>query len=63
MQLDYDSIRRIHRLEKNRSKIVEVDLDFYNQLNDFVKTEKAKYLDSLKDFSTGRTRDFGNIKK
>ena len=40
MELSYDEIRRIHRLEKNTSRLVEVEPDFYNQLRAFVKQEK-----------------------
>ena len=63
MQLNYDEIRRIHRLEKNTSNLVEVEPDFYNQLHAFVEEEKASYLESLKDFSTGKAKEFNNLKK
>lgn len=63
MQLDYDQIRKIHRLEKNTSKLVEVEPDFYNQLNSFIRKEKKSYLSSLKDFSSTKARDFANLKK
>ncbi len=61
--LSYDEIRRIYRLEKNTSKLVEVSEDFYNVLNEFVKQEKERYLKSLKDFSIEEARDFSNLKK
>ena len=32
MRLDYDELRRIHRLEKNTSKLVEVEDDFISSL-------------------------------
>jgi len=63
MDLSYDEIRRIHRIEKNTSKLVEVEADFYNQLADFIASEKKAYLDSLKDFSVGKARSFTNMKK
>lgn len=63
MNLSYDEIRRVYRLEKNTSKLVEVPEDFYNQLNEFIKTEKENYLKSLKDFSIEEARDFANLKK
>ncbi len=62
-ELNYDEIRRIHRLEKNTSKLVEVEPDFYSALHEFIATEKADYLDSLKDFSVAKSRDFTNLKK
>jgi DNA replication initiation complex subunit (GINS family) len=61
--LSYDEIRRIYRLEKNTSKLVEVADDFYNVLNEFIKQEKEHYLESLKDFSIEEARDFANLKK
>ncbi len=63
MNLSYDEIRRIYRLEKSTSRLVDVDPDFYNSLNDFVALEKEKYLQSLKDFSLEDARDFANLKK
>ena len=63
MELSYDEIRKIHRLEKSTSQLVELESDFYNELHSFLKTEKDKYLDSLKDFSISNTRDFTNLKK
>lgn len=63
MKLSYDEIRRIHREEKNSSRLVEVESGFYNELNDFIKEEKKEYLDSLKDFSMGKARGFTNMKK
>ena len=63
MNISYDEVRRIHRLEKNTSQIVEVEQDFYSQLHDFLKKEKHKYLASLKDFSVSGSFDFSNLKK
>lgn len=63
LNLSYDEIRRIYRLEKNTAKLVEVSEDFYNLLNEFVKEEKRRYLKSLKDFSLEQARDFANLKK
>jgi DNA replication initiation complex subunit (GINS family) len=62
MRLDYDELRRIHRLEKNTSKLVEVDEDFISSLENFVEDEKKKYLDSLKNFSSSQAREFTNLK-
>ena len=63
MDLNYDEIRRIHRLEKNTSKLVEVEGDFFNSLNEFIKSEKEDYISSLKDFSIAKARNFTNLKK
>ncbi len=63
MELSYDEIRRIYRLEKNTSRLVEVGESFYNKLNDFVKQEKENYIKSLKEFSLEEARDFANLKK
>jgi len=63
MKLDYDELRRIYRLEKNTSKLVELPEDFYNSLNEFVGSEKKKYLSSLKDLSASKAKDFTNLKK
>ncbi len=63
MELSYDEVRRIHRLEKNQSKLVEVDQEFYSELREFIGVEKKEYLDSLKDLSSTKARDFTNLKK
>ena len=63
MDLNYDEIRRIHRLEKNSSKLVDVGEDFYAELREFITGEKKEYLDSLKDLSSTKARDFTNLKK
>lgn len=62
-ELSYDEIRRIYRLEKNTSKLVELPEDFYNLLNDFVQEQKENYIQNLKDFSIEEARDFANLKK
>ena len=63
MKIDFDELRRIHRLEKNTSKLVEVDDDFIDSLDSFVEEEKKRYLESLKDFSSSNTREFTNLKR
>jgi len=63
MRLDYDELRRIHRLEKNTSKLVEVEDDFITSLQIFVEEEKKKYLASLKNFSSSDAREFTNLKR
>ena len=63
MRIDYDELRRIHRLEKNTSKLVEVEDDFIDSLESFVEIEKKKYLASLKEFSASDAREFTNLKR
>ena len=63
MKLDYEELRRVYRLEKNTSKLVELPEDFYNSLNEFVAGEKKNYLESLKDLGSSKGRDFSNLKK
>jgi len=63
MELSYDEIRRIHRLEKNNSKLVELEEDFLESLIAFLKEEKKDYLNSLKEMNFSRDRDFINLKK
>lgn len=63
MDLSYDEIRRIHRLERGTSRLVEVEHSFYNDLNLFITEEKEEYLNSLKDFSVDRARQFTNLKR
>ncbi len=63
MELSYDEIRRIHRLEKNTVKLVQVDPEFYGDLQEFMMAEKESYLESLRDFSAAKARDFTNLKR
>lgn len=63
MELSYDEIRRIHRLERNTSKLAELEEDFLESLIAFLKGEKKDYLDSLKEMNFSRDRDFINLKK
>jgi len=63
MIVSYDEIRRIYRLEKNTNKLVDVDEDFFDSLNEFLVEEKKKYLEGLKNLSSSKARDFSNLKK
>lgn len=63
MKIDFDELRRIHRLEKNTSKLVEVDEDFIDLLDEFVEEEKKRYIESLKNFSSSSAREFTNLKR
>ncbi|MFA5357331.1 MAG: hypothetical protein WC308_00195 [archaeon] len=63
MKINYDELRRIHRLEKNTSRLVEVDADFFDSVSEFVEGQKKSYLASLKNFSPSDAREFANLKK
>lgn len=63
MNLSYDELRRIYRLEKNTSKLVQVQEDFYNSLNEFMKGQKNQYLESLKEMDSAKAKDYTNLKK
>ncbi len=63
MELSYDEIRRIHRLEKSSPKLTEVEEDFMDSLGEFLQGEKKTYMDSLKDMSFSKAKSYGNIKK
>lgn len=65
MNMDYEEVRRIHRLEKNTSKLVAVDSDFYDSLAKLVAEQRKIYLESLKDLSLSANvaREFLNLRK
>ncbi|MBI4043637.1 MAG: DNA replication complex GINS family protein [Candidatus Diapherotrites archaeon] len=62
-QISYDELTRVYRLEKNTSRLVELPEDFYNALYEFMVNEHNQYLESLKDVSSSRARDFSNLRK
>ncbi|MFA4907343.1 MAG: hypothetical protein WC602_03670 [archaeon] len=65
MKLDYEEVRRIHRLEKNSSRLVDVEQDFYDSLAVLVKQQRENYTESLKDLSSSANaaREFSNLRK
>lgn len=65
MNLNYEEVRRIHRLEKNTSKLVGVEPDFYDALSRLVAEQRKIYLESLKDISSSSNvaREFLNMRK
>ena len=63
MNVSYDEIRRIHRLERNTNRLVEVEEDFFDSLNTFIQEEKRVYLEGLKELSGSKARDYSNLKK
>jgi DNA replication factor GINS len=63
MELNYDEIRRIYRLEKNTSKLVEVQEDFFDSLTEFISKEKENYFNSMKELDFQKARSFSNLKK
>ena len=63
MRLDYDQLRKIYRLEKNSSRLAEVDEDFFDSLQDFFDVQKKEYLHSLNDLSSSKAKSFSNLRK
>ena len=63
MKVSYDELRRIQRLEKNTTSLVEVEDDFIDSVEKFVNEQKKVYLASLKDFSSSDAREFTNLKR
>lgn len=63
MKITYDELRRIQRLEKNTSSLVEVEDDFIDSIGLFVEEQKKIYLASLKDFASSDAREFANLKR
>ncbi len=63
MDINYDEIRRIYRLEKNTAKISDVDDDFYVKLSEYLKESKKEYLKKIDELDSKDTKMFVNIKK
>ncbi len=63
MDLDYDELMRIYRLEKNSPKHVEVEETFFEDLRKFFGKERQLYLQSLRDLTGSRATNFSNLKK
>lgn len=63
MRLDYDELRKIYRLEKNNSRLAEVEEDFLDSLKDFFEEQRKDYLQSLNDLSSTKAKSFSNLKK
>lgn len=63
MGFDYEEMRRIYRLEKATSRLVDVPDDFLYQVHNLIDTERKNYLDSLTDLNANKARDFANLKK
>ena len=63
MRLDYDEVRKIYRLEKNNSRLAEVEEDFLDSLKEFFEGQRKDYLQSLNDLSSTKAKSFSNLKK
>ncbi|RLG70217.1 MAG: hypothetical protein DRO04_02190 [Candidatus Iainarchaeum archaeon] len=63
MPLTYDELRRIYRLEKSTTKLVQVSDDFYNALYEFLQNEKKRYLESLRSLGDADIKTFTNLKR
>ncbi|MCD6434209.1 MAG: DNA replication complex GINS family protein [Candidatus Diapherotrites archaeon] len=63
MKLDYEELRRIHRLEKSTSQIVKVDVDFFSELKKFMQEQKKEYLKAIKELDSAKAKSFENLRK
>lgn len=63
MRIDYDEVRRIHRLERTMPQLVDVDADFFESLRDFFVLEKKRFVDEADSMSESKSREFGNLRK
>ncbi|MCK4884132.1 MAG: DNA replication complex GINS family protein [Candidatus Diapherotrites archaeon] len=66
MDLNFEEIRRIQRLEKNTPQLVEIDPEFYVHLSGYLKKKKEDYVKSLKGsskISLEDARDFENMNR
>lgn len=61
--MDYDEVRRIHRLEKNSSQLSEVKNEFFLELKVFLAKEREKYFADLENRSISRARDYPNLEQ
>ena len=61
--MDYDEVRKIHRLEKNSTQIAEIGSGFFRELRSFLEKEREKYLSSLKNGSASKGRDYSNLEE
>ena len=63
MRLDYDELRKIYRIEKNNSRLAEVEEDFLDSLKEFFEGQRKDYLQSLNDLSSTKAKSFSNLRK
>ncbi|MEM0359935.1 MAG: hypothetical protein QXK06_01180 [Candidatus Diapherotrites archaeon] len=61
--MDYDEIRRVFRLEKNSSQLCAVEADFWQSLKEFMKKEREKYVEELKNGHISKAKDFANMEQ
>ncbi len=62
MKLSYELIRKIHRQEKDSPNLVKIEDDFFNELPEFIETEKSKLTDIKKSLDDRIVRNINNIK-
>lgn len=64
MVVNYDEMRRIYRLEKNTTRLIPIEDDFYNQLHEFVIAEKKAFMDSISNSGApSENKEFVNLKR
>jgi len=61
--LDYDEVRRVHRLEKNSSQLTELEINFFEALKELMKKERDQFLHGLKNGSITKARDYHNLEQ
>ncbi len=63
MDIDYERLRAIYRLEKEASKLTHLEPDFYELLEKYVAGEKEKLSDALNKLDIAAMKRFMNLKK
>jgi DNA replication initiation complex subunit (GINS family) len=63
MKIDYDEIRRIHRLERSTTQLADVDTDFLESLRDFFLAEKKRFVQEADSLTESKSREFANLRK
>lgn len=63
MDIDYERLRSIYRLEKEASKLTHLEPDFYELLEKYVAEEKEKLSEAMSRLDITAMKRFMNLKK
>jgi DNA replication initiation complex subunit (GINS family) len=63
VRIDYDEVRRIHRLERTSSSLVDVEEDFFESLNSFFNEERRRFVQDAEQLTEAKSREFSNLRK
>ncbi len=63
MDLDYERLRAIYRLEKEASRLTRLEPDFYDLLARYIEGEKEKLREATEKLDIEAMKRFMNIKK